>query len=448
MSRGERWYCWSLSFFLMLACTDADRTDAAPSKRRPRNAGEAGSGERPSPPEREQATPIVDAGSVQDAQARSQTAGAEARSMGGNEPGPPAASGGDMAANSPDATPQTTDDSGVAAPPPSCVEFIMPPDCAPAAASLPSDLRCTGLYGDFAARTVACGLVEYTPAYELWSDGAVKRRWVSLPAGTRVDTTEPDGFIYPVGTQFWKEFQVLVNGRLQRAETRLFRKLPAGWVFTTYVWTDDERAAKRADDGVADWAGSGHTVPTRDHCLECHAGRADRILGWDPLLLGEGARGFRLADLAEEDAGVSSAATIPGDASERDALGYLHVNCGVSCHNTTLEARARDTAVYLQLLTGRASTVLATPAVASTINKLSTGHAPVHELPEPAAGPYYDLLPGSPERSLLLARMQVRNHAAQMPPIASNRVDERGVALVSAWIEQMTAERGYPAPAE
>jgi len=455
-----------------LSCAD-NQDSGAEAMRRPRSSAGREADDREPTKTRDAQIPAADASGSEAADASSMIADsasppaadgsapmqaeAGARDASGADADAPDASTFDAIApeaQTPDAMTQTPTDSGMETPPSACEEFVLPADCAPpTGTSLPAELRCTGLYANFARRTIACGLVEYTPAFELWSDGAGKRRWVSLPAGTRVDTSDPDAFIYPVGTQFWKEFAVEVAGVRKRAETRLLRKLSAGWVFTTYVWNEGQTEAKQMNDGVANWAGSGHTVPTRDHCLECHAGRADRILGWDAVLLGEGARGIRLTDLAAvdalDDAGVEPAMpTIPGDAVERDALGYLHVNCGVSCHNPRLEARARDTAVYLQLATGELRGVLDTPAVASTLNREPTGHAPIYELPEPAAGPFYDLLPGSPERSLLLGRMRVRNHPAQMPPIASNRVDERGVAIVSAWIEQMTPARGYPLPAE
>jgi hypothetical protein len=317
-------------------------------------------------------------------------------------------------------------------------------------AASPVSLHCAGLYADLARGILACGLVEYTPAYELWSDGAVKRRWVRLPPGASIDTSDPDGFVFPAGTWFWKEFQVRVNGELRRAETRLLHKVERGWVFTTYVWSPDGRGATATNNGVRNWQGSGHTVPTRDQCVDCHGGRRDLVLGWDPILLGPGAQGVHFEDLhssTDDDAGVPlTAAVPPGDAIEQAALGYLHVNCGVSCHNDSIDARARDTALYMKLATGHSQGVLDTPP-ATAINKLPTGNAPFFELPEPSEGPFYDLLPGSPARSLVLARMLVRDHPAQMPPLASNVIDDAGAAIVSAWIAQMTPERGYPAPA-
>jgi mono/diheme cytochrome c family protein len=44
--------------------------------------------------------------------------------------------------------------------------------------------------------------------------------------------------------------------------------------------------------------------------------------------------------------------------------------------------------------------------------------------------------PGSPERSVLHARI-ARRGEGQMPPTSSNRVDERGRALVAEWIRSL-----------
>ena len=52
------------------------------------------------------------------------------------------------------------------------------------------------------------------PTEALWSDGAVKRRFIYLPPGTTIDTTNMDEWVFPVGTKFWKEFSV--DGRKLR----------------------------------------------------------------------------------------------------------------------------------------------------------------------------------------------------------------------------------------
>jgi hypothetical protein len=138
--------------------------------------------------------------------------------------------------------------------------------------------------------------------------------------------SDPDAFVFPLGTRFWKEFRE-PGGRL--LETRLLEKSEDGWLYTTYVWTADGSEATQVNTGVNDLHGTGHRVPSRDQCFECHAGRADFVLGWDPVLLGS--------------------TGLPGNAMEQAALGYLHVNCGVSCHNNGPDARARDTGLHLKL---------------------------------------------------------------------------------------------------
>ena len=97
----------------------------------------------------------------------------------------------------------------------------------------PASLRDTGLYSDFDGRIIASDVFEYEVAYPLWSDGAEKRRWVHLPAGTQIDTTDMDFWVYPEGTKLWKEFSD--DGTL--LETRLLWKqgpTAADWIWISW----------------------------------------------------------------------------------------------------------------------------------------------------------------------------------------------------------------------
>jgi hypothetical protein len=343
--------------------------------------------------------------------------------------------------------------SGGAAGSAGCRTFTMPDDCTiPANAVLPADLRCTGLYGDWTTRELACGVQGYGPAYALWSDGATKQRYVSLPVDTKVDVTNPDGFQFPVGTSFWKEF-TLPSGKL--AETRLLRKVDAGWIYTSYVWSEDQTTAVQNNDGVPNLYDSGHTVPSRTECKNCHAGRPDYVLGWDAFLLGPGATGITREALVErglvdwqgraDGAPNPLTVTAPGDEVERAALGYLHANCGVSCHNETAPALGRETGLFLNLDVTHLDSVQASPAFTTGNGRTPSPNAPISSLTAPSSGPFVDLAPLDTERSLVLVRMQVRGTEAQMPRTATNKIDEDGVAKVKAWILHMTAEHGYPA---
>ena len=77
----------------------------------------------------------------------------------------------------------------------------------------------TGLYADIATKALASDLIDLTPRYPLWSDGAVKRRWLRLPPGTTIDTSDMDHWTLPVGAQLFKEFRApdLTSKRAQRA---------------------------------------------------------------------------------------------------------------------------------------------------------------------------------------------------------------------------------------
>ena len=41
---------------------------------------------------------------------------------------------------------------------------------------------------------------------QLWADYATKQRWILLPPGTKIDATDPNEWVFPVGTKVWKEF--------------------------------------------------------------------------------------------------------------------------------------------------------------------------------------------------------------------------------------------------
>ena len=349
---------------------------------------------------------------------------------------------------------------GAPAPPPpaaaACKAFIAPADCElPSDTEPPRELRCTGLYGDWKARELACGVRAYTPSFELWSDGAHKRRFVWLPEGSHIDATDPDAFVYPVGTQFWKEFTLdSASGDAPLlGETRLLRKTTRGWLFTSYVWSRDGQSAIATNAGVRDLFGTGHDVPQRSDCNRCHKGRADFILGWDLLLLGDGATGITRELLQREGilqhaSAAALASSVPGDAIEGAALGYLHVNCGVSCHNALPKADANDVGFQLRLDNAQLASVHETPAVRTGINQTPTPAALSFVTGTPfALQSYYDLRPLDSARSLVTVRMGMRGLLRQMPPIATNRVDTTGLQLVTAWVEHMDTARGYPAPA-
>jgi len=64
-------------------------------------------------------------------------------------------------------------------------------EAVPQAIKPPQTLPETGLYADFAALRVDPSHLAFAPQYPLWTDGATKRRWISLPSGTAIDASDP-----------------------------------------------------------------------------------------------------------------------------------------------------------------------------------------------------------------------------------------------------------------
>jgi hypothetical protein len=295
----------------------------------------------------------------------------------------------------------------------------------------PDHLADTGLYKDFASRTLADGILSFEPRYPLWSDGADKTRYILLPPGMKIDTSRPDDWIFPVGTKVWKEFRIGPT----LVETRLLWKVrdgQDGWWESAYAWTSDGSDAVATVDGVPNALGTSHDVPSQQDCTKCHANVADVLIGLGAIQLGASDGDGTLAKLAA--AGWFTAAPpkasydAPGAGVVKEALGYLHGNCG-HCHND-LGALERQTPLRLRL---RVSDDVAeqTPPYTTGI-----GLNMVHHFATDAGVVSIGIVPGSPETSELWWRMTQRN-ALAMPPVCTKVVDDTGVVTIHDWIAQM-----------
>ncbi|MFO1208118.1 MAG: hypothetical protein U1E40_02730 [Amaricoccus sp.] len=318
-----------------------------------------------------------------------------------------------------------------------------------AASEPPATLRDTGLYADFAARVVDPRNLAFAPQYPLWTDGATKRRWISLPPGTAIDASDPENWVFPAGTRLWKEFAF--GGR--PVETRMIERLADGsWRYAAYAWSADGSAATLApaaglrasyDLGGGRW----HAIPSVGDCKVCHEGRPSPIIGFSLLQLSPDrdpnapyadpppAPGVDLPYLVRAGllTGLPQAlldhpprieAASP---AERAALGYLHGNCG-QCHAS--DGKLANIGLYLRHM--NADPV--EDAVASTVDR------PV-KAPAPGQTPdsRFRVEPGHPERSVLFERMASRWAAAQMPPLGTELVDEDALGLVRQWIDGLDA---------
>src|SRR4029079_9058475 len=106
----------------------------------------------------------------------------------------------------------------------------------------PALLSQTGVFSNAPALTTATGLIPYDVNTPLWSDRAVKRRWVAVPNdGSPYTVNEMVGFAptgewtFPNGTVFIKHFDLPVDDRnaaiTRRLETRLLVRDANGAVY-------------------------------------------------------------------------------------------------------------------------------------------------------------------------------------------------------------------------
>jgi hypothetical protein len=308
-----------------------------------------------------------------------------------------------------------------------------PPDCD--AGIEPVALACTGLYADWTQLTLAPDVQPFTPGATMWMDGASTSRWIWLPPGSKITTTDPNNWVFPIGTKIWQEMDLLGK----KVETRfLWKKDAADWFRTTFVWNEQQSAAPATTGGVPNAMGLPYSVAPVSDCQTCHAGAVDFVLGFDQVSLGlPKAGGLDLQVLVQQkwlSANPTATATVPGtDNNGIQSLAWLHANCGTSCHNRNPDANAGATGLYLKL------TVDATGALPATV-QATDAWTTSFQVPSSLtpygfeAGSFWRLAPGDPAHSSLIWTAAQRNGPAQMPPIGSVLADQNDVATLTSWI--------------
>ncbi|MHA7777292.1 hypothetical protein [Roseibium sp. M-1] len=314
-----------------------------------------------------------------------------------------------------------------------------------AAHEAPLTLFDTGLYSNPATLTVDPDHFAFAPRYPLWTDGAEKRRWISVPMEAVIDAADPDAWDFPVGTRFWKEFSFAGH----KVETRYMERRPDGnWLYATYAWNDDGSEARIVSPKGRKGSfplenGRAHDIPSLMDCRACHASAPVAVLGFSARQLAGGlftegsaapaalspdqalaalqARG-QIKDFDQLQ--VTAASPLRTDL-ERAALGYLHGNCG-HCHNSTGPLAALGLNLF-QSAAGPEAGVLSS-LVGQRLKSPPPGLAENTTL---------RIAAGQPERSAVPQRMASRAPALQMPPLGTALVDERAVTTIRRWITEM-----------
>jgi uncharacterized repeat protein (TIGR03806 family) len=254
-----------------------------------------------------------------------------------------------------------------------------------------------------------------------------------LPNGQNITVPANGDWEPPSGTVLVKHFRL----GSQLVETRLFMRHPDGvWAGYTYQWNQAETDATRVTGGATVTIGNQDWIfPSEAQCMQCHTQAAGFSLGLETAQL-NGDHSYpqtgRTANQITTLNGVNvlspqvgpnpPAYADPADTSaslDARARAYLHTNCA-NCHRPQ-----GPTPVGIDL---RHDTVLANTGACDVVpsgSDLGIADARI-------------IAPGDGARSVLLARMGVRD-ADAMPPLASNLPDTDGVALIGAWIDSLTA---------
>lgn len=294
--------------------------------------------------------------------------------------------------------------------------------------------------------------VTYDLTTPLFTDYAHKSRQVYVPPGQQIQYDE-DELVYPTGTIITKTFYYVDNESnpqsVDLVETRLLiNRGQYGWMRLPYIW--ENGVATLALGGGAkqvSWIDANgvqqsqeHVIPNINQCSSCHgAQQIDKPLGPEVRRLNDN---FDYGTVTENQithwANIGILANAPADPRttaprhpvwndpsdgtlHERAMAYLESNCG-HCHNDSW-GRASSTGLWL----------MADQAMNSHLglckSPIAAGTA--------AGGLDFDILPGDPDNSIMIYRMNSVEPAVKMPELGKARAHPEGVQLITDWITSL-----------
>lgn len=293
-----------------------------------------------------------------------------------------------------------------------------------------------GFFADMRQQWGAYGVEAYSLNTPLWSDGAEKLRFIYLPPGAKLaaDGAEDNGGLlqFPVGSAIIKTFAFGEGDNRRLIETRLLLHRADGWVALPYRWNDEQTDATLALAGgridLVTPAGEAisYAIPNKNQCKSCHSkdgavipiGPKARNLsaGWLGTMVEAGALD-RMPDGADTLPDWRTHATGPAAPLAR---AYLDVNCA-HCHQPGGGASNSGLDLRWEQQEPHAIGIFKRPVAAG----------------RGAGGHDFSVLPGAPDQSILLYRMDSAEPGIAMPELGKSSVDHDGVAVVRRWIAEM-----------
>ncbi|MGD0086620.1 MAG: PA14 domain-containing protein [Verrucomicrobiota bacterium] len=333
--------------------------------------------------------------------------------------------------------------------------FNMPTTYVPG--SIPLLLSQTGVFSNTPSMTPTNGLIPYQPNVALWSDGALKIRYLAVPRNGGAITPDqqiafaPTGtWTFPSGTVFVKTFELQTNqsdpNSILRLETRLLvRDINNAVYGVTYKWRPDNSDADllttSSNQNIAITTPGGVVTqtwyyPSPADCLSCHTPVANYVLGVNSRQLNGNLTypstgntdnqlrtlnrlglfnpGFDEATITNFEK-LSALTNLTASLQER-ARSYLDANCA-QCHQPGGTGITFD---------GRYDTPLASQNIINAAVAGNLGYDNAHVV-----------TPEDVWRSILYDRMNTVVGTIKMPPLARNLIDTNAVAVMAAWINSL-----------
>jgi len=318
------------------------------------------------------------------------------------------------------------------------------------AGQAPKLLSQYGFFADGAKQAPAEGVVPYDLNTPLFTDHALKYRFVYLPPGASAAYDDSEAFEFPVGSALIKTFAFPADlskpaENVRLIETRVLLRREGGWFAVAYVWNADQSDAEMKIAGARvavetklDGAplSIAYSVPNRNQCKGCHSfngevtplGPKARNLNKDFAYPG-GVQN-QLAHWGEVGvlSGAPDAAAAPAAANWADeaaplearARAWLDVNCA-HCHRP--EGPASNSGLFLT--SGEQDRV----ALGERKRPVAAGRG--------SGDRTYDIDPGNPDNSILVYRVESAEPGVMMPELGRSLTDSRAVALLRAWVESL-----------
>lgn len=288
-------------------------------------------------------------------------------------------------------------------------------------------------------------VIPYDVNSPLFSDYALKKRFIWMPEGQIAHTLEDGSIDFPDGTIMVKNFYYEDGDQVNNIETRLLIKSNSKWHAHPYVWNATQTEA------VLDVAGPSipvtftnnnenisfkYSVPNKNQCKNCH--NADNVL------LPIGPKLSNLNKIYQYASGPSNqleywkenhllnieiTENLPflppwEDATysiEQRAKSYLDVNCG-HCHRSTGSANTSGLFLEYDISDKVRWGICKTPVAAG----------------KGSGGRDFDIHPGNPDQSIVIFRMEeTEDPGIMMPEIGRKLAHQEGIDLIRQWIQEM-----------